>query len=316
MTADLRAVFILGATASGKTDLAARLCERCNGEIISVDSVQIYRGMDIGSAKPSPETLRRYPHHLVDVLEPCETYSAAQFCAAAHDLVKSINARGALPILAGGTMFYFHAFEHGLDDLPSGDEEIRRGIDDLVDKEGIRALHDRLMRVDPETAGRINPNDDQRVRRAWEVCLLAGKPASGLMRDRTGRRTFDTARVCKFAMNWSDRSILHQRIEQRFDKMLDDGLPDEVCQLMLRGDLTPAHPAMRSVGYRQMWRYLCGEIKWDLMRNKSLADSRQLAKRQFTWMRSMPGLRHFIVDETSSDKMEDAAMRCISSVCG
>lgn len=324
MKTPLRAVFLLGPTAAGKTDLALRLCEKFNGEVISVDSVQIYKGMDIGSAKPSAEVLRRYPHHLIDIVEPDKAYSAAQFCDDARKLVQSINARGGLPILTGGTMFYFHAFENGLDELPSGDPDVRREIEELVAKEGIRALYNRLEKVDAKTARKLNPNDTQRVQRAWEIYLLAEKPLGEIVENtgvaqRPQQSSHGAMRVCKLVLNWSDRKALHRRIEKRFDGMLRNGLQDEVCRLMLRGDLTPQFPAVRAVGYRQMWRYLCGEVTWDFMREKSIAESRGLVKRQCTWIRSMQNLHHLIADEMSPDEIENAAVERIGrilSVCG
>ena len=305
---ELRAVFLLGPTASGKTDLAMRLPERLperlGCEIVSVDSVQIYRGLDIGSAKPDADLLRRCPHHLIDILEPTEAYSAARFCDDAEALVRDINARGGLPLLSGGTMFYFHAFEYGLDALPSGDAELRREIDALCEAHGVGFLYERLCELDRDAARRIKPTDTQRIKRALEVHRLCDAPMSALQSGR--RRTRPDMRLCKLAVEWGDRAELHRRIERRFTAMLDAGLRDEVCGLMLRGDMRPDGPAMRTAGYRQMWSHLDGRLSHDEMVAKSLSAHRQLAKRQLTWMRSMSDLNRYEMGGADMDAVADA----------
>lgn len=305
-----RAVFLLGPTASGKTELATRLCERLDCEIVSVDSVQVYRGLDIGSAKPDADLRRRHPHHLIDILDPAESYSAARFCADAGALVREINARGGLPLLTGGTMFYFHAFEYGLDHLPPADAATRREIDALCEERGVGFLHEELRRIDPQTAEKIKPGDTQRIKRALEVCRLSGEPLSALQSGKRSARA--DMRLCKFALDCRERAELHRRIERRFMKMLEEGLRDEVCGLMLRDDICADTPAMRTAGYRQMWRHLDGRLSWDEMVAEGLSSHRQLAKRQLTWMRSMRELRRYEADEGNFDAIADAMLRQIA----
>lgn len=313
MSERLRAVFLLGPTASGKTEIAMRLCDRFDAEIISVDSVQVYRQLDIGSAKIRDALRERYPHHLIDILDPAETYSAARFCADALELARAINARGKLPILVGGTMFYFHAFEHGLDALPSSDAAVRAELDALCEREGVAFLYERLRRVDRRSADRIQPQDTQRIKRALEVSRVCGEPMSALQAK--NRAPAPPMRLLKIAFDWRDRASLHARIQRRFLDMLNAGLSDEVGGLMLRGDLSDDSVSMRAAGYRQMWRHLSGRLSWDEMIEAGLSSHRQLAKRQLTWMRSMTDLRRYYVDEQSTEAIAAAAGERISELC-
>ncbi len=277
------AVFLMGPTASGKTALAVALAERFPLEIISVDSALVYRGMDIGSAKPDAATLARAPHHLIDIRDPAETYSAAAFRDDALHLMADITARGRVPFLVGGTMLYFRALLKGLDDLPRADAALRRTLEADAAARGWPALHADLAAVDPATAARLAPNDAQRIGRALEVFHLSGRPMSALLARAESVLPY---RVLQLALIPSDRAELHRRIAARFDVMLAEGLLDEVRRL--RGDprLTPDRPAMRAVGYRQAWAVLDGVIGSAELREHGIAATRQLAKRQLTWLRS------------------------------
>lgn len=279
------AVFLMGPTASGKTALAVALVERFPLEIISVDSALVYRGMDIGTAKPDAATLARAPHHLLDIREPTAAYSAAAFRDDTLKLMADITARGRVPLLVGGTMLYFRALLKGLDDLPRADAATRQQLEADAAARGWPALHADLARVDPATAARLAPNDAQRVGRALEIFRLSGKPMSALL-DRV--QTELPYRVLQLALIPSDRAVLHRRIAERFDAMLAQGLLDEVQTLRRTYALTPDLPAMRAVGYRQAWAYLEGEISLDELREQGIAATRQLAKRQLTWLRSWP----------------------------
>jgi tRNA dimethylallyltransferase len=279
------AIFLMGPTASGKTALAVSLIERFPLEIISVDSALVYRGMDIGTAKPDAATLARAPHHLLDIRDPGEAYSAAAFRDDALRLMAEITARGRVPLLVGGTMLYFRALLQGLDDLPRADAALRRQLEAEAAERGWPALHAELAGVDPETAARLAPNDSQRIGRALEIFRLSGKPMSALL-DRTQADL--PYRVLQLALIPSDRAVLHQRIADRFDAMLAGGLLDEVKSLRQAYALTPDLPAMRAVGYRQAWAHLDGEISLDELRETGIAATRQLAKRQLTWLRSWP----------------------------
>jgi tRNA dimethylallyltransferase len=280
------AIFLMGPTASGKTALAVSLVEHFPLEIISVDSALVYRGMDIGTAKPDAATLARAPHHLLDIRDPNETYSAAAFCDDALRLMADIVARGKVPLLVGGTMLYFRALLQGLDDLPRADAALRQQLETEAAARGWPALHVELAQVDPATASRLAPNDSQRIGRALEIFRLSGKPMSALL-DKV--QSVLPYRVLQLALIPSDRAVLHQRIAARFDMMLADGLLDEVESLRRRHALTPDLPAMRAVGYRQAWACLDGEIDRQELRERGIAATRQLAKRQLTWLRSWPG---------------------------
>jgi tRNA dimethylallyltransferase len=280
------AVFLMGPTASGKTALAVHLVEHLPLEIISVDSALVYRGMDIGTAKPDAETLARAPHHLLDIRDPAEPYSAATFCDDSLRLMAEITARGRVPLLVGGTMLYFRALLHGLDDLPKADQALRKEIEAEAAERGWPALHAELARVDPVTAKRLAPNDSQRIGRALEIFRLRGLPMSTQLQRRSNELPY---RVLQLALLPSDRAELHQRIAARFDAMLAAGLIDEVKALRRTGALNAEMPSMRAVGYRQAWAYLEGEIDLKQLREKGIAATRQLAKRQLTWLRSWPG---------------------------
>jgi tRNA dimethylallyltransferase len=281
------AVAIMGPTATGKTAAALEIAKRVPCEIISVDSALVFRGMDIGSAKPTPEERAAVPHHLIDTLDPTESYSVMQFREDAIRIAGEIVARGKLPLLVGGTMLYFKALRDGLDDLPQADPALRAQIDREIARHGVPALHQRLAEVDAPTAARLKPTDTQRIQRAMEIYLLAGQPMSSLLAKAPPPELPFT--LLPIALEPSDRSVLHRRIEQRFDTMLtaSPGLLDEVQTLRARGDLHPGLPSMRCVGYRQAWEHLDAQYDFTTMRDKGIAATRQLAKRQLTWLRSM-----------------------------
>jgi tRNA dimethylallyltransferase len=273
----------MGPTASGKTALAVSLVERFPLEIVSVDSALVYRGMDIGSAKPDAATLARAPHHLLDIRDPTAAYSAAAFCDDARRLMADIVARGKVPLLVGGTMLYFRALLRGLDDLPHADPALRKELEAEAKARGWPALHAELAAVDPATAARLAPNDSQRIGRALEIFRLTGTPMSALLDRAQSELPY---RVLQLALVPSDRAVLHQRIAARFDAMLAEGLVDEVEFLRRAYALSPDLPAMRAVGYRQAWAYLDGDIDMKALREQGIAATRQLAKRQLTWLRS------------------------------
>jgi tRNA dimethylallyltransferase len=277
----------MGPTASGKTAAALAIARELPCEIISVDSALIYRGMDIGTAKPSADEQAAVPHHLIDIRDPSESYSVMQFREDALRLIQDIHARGKLPLLVGGTMLYFKGLRDGLDELPQADLALRAQLDMEATRHGMPAMHARLAELDPITAARLKPNDSQRIQRALEIIALTGKPMSELLA-RTPSATLPFELV-SFALEPSDRSVLHDRIAYRFDQMLksDPGLLDEVRALKSRPDLHPGLPSMRCVGYRQAWEYLEGKISEQEFREKGIAATRQLAKRQLTWLRGM-----------------------------
>ena len=284
------AVAIMGPTASGKTAAALAIARQIPSEIISVDSALVYRGMDIGTAKPSAEELASVPHHLIDIIEPTDSYSVAQFSASTIRLVDEISARGKLPLLVGGTMMYFKGLTDGLDDLPTANAELRVAIEEEASRIGWPAMHDKLRKLDPATAERLKPNDAQRINRALEIIELSGRPMSELLAKRA--KTVLPFELLSFALEPSERSVLHARIATRFDQMLgerdDSGIVAEVAGLRARGDLHPGLPSMRCVGYRQAWDYLDGTIDRPALRETGIIATRQLAKRQLTWLRSMP----------------------------
>jgi len=275
----------MGPTASGKTALAVGLVERFPLEIVSVDSALVYRDMDIGTAKPDAATLAHVPHHLLDIRDPTETYSAAAFCDDARRLMADIAARGRVPLLVGGTMLYFRALLQGLDDLPRADAALRKELEAEAAARGWPALPAELAAVDPATAARLAPNDSQRIGRALEIFRLSGTPMSALL-DRVQSEL--PYRVLQLALIPSERAVLHQRIAARFDAMLAAGLIDEVDTLRRRYALNADLPSMRAVGYRQAWAYLDGDIDLKGLREQGIAATRQLAKRQLTWLRSWP----------------------------
>jgi tRNA dimethylallyltransferase len=292
------AVAIMGPTASGKTAAALEIARHIPCEIISVDSALVYRGMDIGTAKPSQAELASVPHHLIDILAPTEAYSAMQFRNDTLRLIEDIHARGKLPLLVGGTMLYFKALRDGLDELPTADPALRAALDAEAAEFGTPALHARLATLDPVTAERLKPNDSQRIQRALEIIALSGQPMSALLALRAPQALpFD---LLPIALEPSERSVLHDRIALRFDMMLaDNQLLDEVTTLRARGDLHPGLPSMRCVGYRQAWEHLDGLYDLAELRERGIIATRQLAKRQLTWLRSMPD--RIIVDCNAPD---------------
>ncbi|RMG50837.1 MAG: tRNA (adenosine(37)-N6)-dimethylallyltransferase MiaA [Gammaproteobacteria bacterium] len=305
---------LLGPTATGKTALAVALAEALDGEVISVDSALVYRGMDIGTAKPTEEERRGIPHHLIDILEPTEAWSAASFRQAALECIEQIHARGHLPILAGGTMLYFKALFEGLAELPEADSELRARLEAERAERGLAALHAELAEVDPEAAARIRPTDPQRILRALEVWHLTGIPLSEHHR-RQRAESFPWP-LRAIGLLPADRARLHARIAERFDAMLAAGFLDEVRALRARGDLTPDLPSMRSVGYRQAWAFLEGEYDADSFRDKAIAATRQLAKRQITWMRGMRD--HLTLHdpfETSPEVLTERALSEAEAFC-
>lgn len=285
-------VCIAGPTASGKSASSLALARRWPVEIINVDSATIYRGMDIGTAKPEPEEQQQVRHHLLDIRDPSETYSAAAFCTDAVTLIRDIRARGNIPVLCGGTMLYYKALRDGLNTLPQADPAIRDAIDDEARRLGWPAMHARLAGFDPDTARRLQPNDSQRIQRAIEIYRASGRTMSSWLADPPRKPAPDLDFVT-LSLEPSDRGMLHQRIAQRFHEMIERGLIDEVRRLYERGDLHPGLPSVRCVGYRQMWDYLDGQRGLDEAIGRAIAATRQLAKRQLTWLRSQPG-RHRI----------------------
>ena len=285
-----RAILLMGATATGKTDLAAALVERFPLEIISVDSALIYRGMDIGTAKPDADLLRRAPHFLVDILEPTQSWSAWAFVQEALRLIDEISARGNLPLLVGGTMMYFNALQQGLNDLPMADENVRAQLEVALQARGLPDLYHELSRIDPQTAQRLKPTDTQRILRALEVQQVSGRPMSELIRHGSAAPDIDFSKII---LDVPERAELHQRIAQRFVRMLDEGFEHEVVGLRERGDLSLDMPSMRCVGYRQMWQYLDGDFDYQAMREQGIAATRQLAKRQLTWLRKYDDAARF-----------------------
>jgi tRNA dimethylallyltransferase len=301
------AIFLMGPTASGKTALAVELVERLPLEIISVDSALIYRDMDIGTAKPDRTTLDIAPHRLIDIRDPAERYSAAAFRQDALTEMASITRAGRIPLLVGGTMLYFKALEEGLSALPEADPEIRARLDQELSRIGLVALHQRLSRLDPTAAKRIHANDPQRILRALEVIEISGSTLTELQQGSAGHTL--AYNVLKMVRAPRDRTLLHARIERRFHEMLAQGFEEEVRLLLRRGDLSPEMPSMRAVGYRQMIGYLLGELSRDEMVERGIIATRQLAKRQFTWLRSCKGC-HWL------DEEEEVLEQALSMILG
>lgn len=277
------AIFIMGPTAAGKTDLALELAQRHPVDIISVDSALVYRGMDIGTAKPSQETLRQFPHHLVDILDPTEAYSAGRFRDDARALMAEITARGRVPLLVGGTMLYFKALQEGMSQLPPADASVRAKLEADAAQHGQAYLHQRLARIDPVAAARIHVNDPQRLQRALEVYELTGKSLTELTADSGDSLPYN---VSKIIVAPFERAVLHERIARRYRDMIDKGFIEEVERLYRRGDCHPGLPSIRAVGYRQAWSYLAGEYDRETFIDKAIIATRQMAKRQITWLRA------------------------------
>ncbi len=289
------AIFLMGPTASGKTTLAVELVKRYPMEIISVDSALVYRGMNIGTAKPGAELLAVAPHHLIDIRDPSMPYSAAEFREDALLAMAGITARGRIPLLVGGTFLYFRALQHGLSEMPAADHDIRANLEADARRDGWDALHARLAAVDPVSAARIKPTDPQRIQRALEVYLLSGRTMSAFHAQQPSAEL--PYRLLKLALIPEDRPLLHGRIEARFRQMLADGLLEEVKKLFNRGDLEAELPAMRAVGYRQVWRFHSGQIAYDAMVEQAIIATRQYAKRQLTWLRGVHDLDSFCAED-------------------
>jgi tRNA dimethylallyltransferase len=301
------AIFLMGPTASGKTASAIHLLESgLPVELISVDSALVFKDMDIGSAKPSNDELARAPHHLIDIISPEESYSAAQFRRDALALMADITARGKVPVLVGGTMLYYNTLQHGIHELPQADAALRAQIHEEAALIGWPAMHAKLAAIDPITADRLKPADAQRIERALEVCMLTGKKMSDLLAEpASGALPY---RLLKIALLPQDRKWLHDRIALRFDQMLELGLLDEVSRLRAKYDLSLELPSMRCVGYRQAWEYQDGLVDYPTMREKGIAATRQLAKRQLTWMRGMDDLLEINCQESDLAERVKAAV--------
>jgi tRNA dimethylallyltransferase len=293
-----KAILLMGPTASGKTDLAIALCKQFPCDIISVDSALVYRGMDIGTAKPDAETLSRAPHELINIRDPEDSYSAGDFVRDARQAIAASFANNRVPLLVGGTMMYFRALTQGIADLPAADKDVREQIDLQAQRGGWPAVHAELANVDPQAAARLNPNDSQRIQRAIEVFRVSGKPLSTWQSEAS--IDSDSTEFIKIALQIEPREHLHQRIEQRLDGMIVDGFEAEVHRLRERPQLKRESTAMRSVGYRQFWSYLEGDYSVEEARDRSLYATRQLAKRQLTWLRSEKAVLSVAALETSA----------------
>lgn len=302
------AISVMGPTASGKTALAMALSNQLPCELISVDSALIYRGMDIGTAKPSPGELKQYPHKLIDILDPADSYSVADFRRDALREMNEISQRGNIPVLVGGTMLYFKSLIDGIATLPASDEATREQIAREAKVRGWRELHQELEQIDPESALRIHPNDPQRLGRALEVYRISGRTMTSLMQENCQPAPF---RFAQFAIAPASRATLHELIARRFDIMLDSGFEAEVATLKQRDELNLDLPSMRCVGYRQMWQYLSGELNLHDMREKALAATRQLAKRQLTWLRGWSNVTW--LDTFATDNIQSVLKLCSKS---
>jgi tRNA dimethylallyltransferase len=313
------AIFLMGPTAAGKTDLAMELTKALPCELISVDSALVYRGMDIGTAKPSKEQLAEFPHRLIDILDPAQSYSAADFRSDALAAMAEITSRGKIPLLVGGTMLYFKALQDGLADMPPADATVRAHLEAEAAALGWQDLHDQLAEIDPVSAARIHPNDPQRLIRALEVYRVSGLSMTAHREQQTAQSTEAAASgrpqlpytVAKLAIAPLDRHLLHDRIAQRFVQMLEQGFVDEVLALRARGDLHTGLSSIRAVGYRQVWDHLEGELTWDQMQERGIIATRQLAKRQFTWLRSWQDLQW--LDSLACDNLP-RALKYLGSV--
>ena len=311
------AIALMGPTASGKTELAIGLHEALGAEIVSVDSALVYRGMNIGTAKPSSDELRRAPHRLIDIRDPAEPYSVADFCRDARREMAEIVARDKTPLLVGGTMLYFKALLDGLSAMPASDPQMRAAIEAEAEARGWPAMHRTLEDVDPETAAALHPNHSQRIARALEVYRLSGRPISE-WRTGAGEGLRNDYRWVQLALAPTNRELLHERIAARFDSMLEKGLVDEVRELYDRGNLSSNLPSIRAVGYRQVWGFLAGDYDHEEMRQKGMAATRQLAKRQLTWLRGWPDLIWLTTQDNDDvskrfEEILNKALNCIAS---
>ena len=291
------AIFLMGPTASGKTALSVQLAQQLNAEIISVDSALVFKGMDIGTAKPTLDERAGIPHHLIDILDPAECFSTGAFRTQALDLMADITARGKVPLLAGGTMLYFNSLYYGLAKLPTADVALRAQIEAEAEAVGKLAMHEQLQAIDPVAAARIHPNDPQRVQRAIEVYRLTGKSITQLHAEAKAEEI--PYQKIKLIIAPRDRAVLHEKIAQRFKQMLQQGFVEEVEALYKRSDLTEQMPSVRAVGYRQVWSYLEGEMSFEEMQEKGIVATRQLAKRQFTWLRRETDAQSFFTEDAN-----------------
>lgn len=306
-----KAIFLMGPTASGKTALAISLRKRLPVELISVDSALIYRGMDIGTAKPSEDELAQAPHRLLDIRDPAESYSAAEFRRDALAEMAEITRNGKIPLLVGGTMLYFKALLEGLSPLPAADPAVRQRIEQMAGEQGWEALHRQLCEIDPVAGNRIHPNDPQRLSRALEVFFISGKTLTELTKTSGEALPYD---VYQFAIAPSSRELIHQRIALRFEQMLQSGFEAEARALFARGDLHTDMPSIRCVGYRQMWSYLSGEIDYNEMVYRGICATRQLAKRQITWLRGWPDV-HWL-DSDRPDSAQETVLQVLGAKQG
>lgn len=306
----IKPVFLLGATAAGKTALAMELAQRMPFEIISVDSALIYRSMDIGTAKPTPEELRSAPHRLIDIIDPWEQYSVSRFIVDAKKAISEIVSQGRIPLLTGGTMMYYKALQQGLTDMPSANAELRTELDNKAAAMGWQGMHEELEKIDPDSAARIHPNDPQRIQRALEVYYASGITMTEWHQDSASSEQID---AIMFGLFPEDRQLLHDRIALRFDLMLEQGFIEEVERLKSNPLISSELPSMRCVGYRQVWQYLEGMDSREDMREKGVAATRQLAKRQITWMRKMPGLMRLDSSSLSTAQMTEMILAAVKN---
>lgn len=307
-------ICLMGPTASGKTALAIELAHKHNFQLVSVDSAQVYRSMDIGTGKPDAETLKKAPHRLIDIRDPADSYSASEFRIDAINEIQEITAQGDVPLLVGGTMLYFKALRDGLAEMPNADPEIRRSIEAKAQAQGWESVHAELAEVDPVSAQRIHANDPQRLQRALEVYRISGKTLTKYHEEGRSKADNDNGlpfNLHFFAIQPTDRSVLHSKIEQRFREMLNTGLVEEVQALRQRKDLSAHLPALKSVGYRQVWQYLEGQLSFEEMVDKGIIATRQLAKRQLTWLRSWEELHRL---DGPSPESADYILKYVSSI--
>jgi len=295
-------IFLMGPTASGKTDLAISLVQNTACEIISVDSAMIYRDMNIGTAKPNAEELTVAPHHLINIRNPDESYSVAEFCSDANQLIDDIHHRNKIPLLVGGTIMYFHSLQFGINELPAANAELRQQMNLVGETQGWDVLHKKLSQLDPESAIKIHPNDTQRIQRALEVYELTGAKLSSHHSGKNMLRT--DISILNIGLFPEDRSQLHNNIAKRFDAMLNQGIVEELISLRQKWQLNTQMPSMRCIGYRQVWRHIENEINQDLMRDQAIAATRQLAKRQLTWLRHYPGTKLIDPYTNSAEQIE------------